>query len=124
MPRKIRLSQRLASYLGRDLCILRMSYGESETTPGVPLVAILFISGLRCVNRDIGDFLICKPTVSSLHTLRALLAKLFYHRSQKEERWRYRSKMCVMKLTAYSSVCINDSKLLRKFSDLSQYVLR
>jgi len=47
LPRKIRLSHRLASYLRARFKHFLMSYDESETTSGMQFVAILFISGLR-----------------------------------------------------------------------------
>jgi len=47
LPRKIRLSHRLASYLRARFKHFLMSYDESETTSCMQFVAILYISGLR-----------------------------------------------------------------------------
>ena len=47
LPRKIRLSHRLASYLRARFKHFLMSYDESETTSCMKFVAVLYISGLR-----------------------------------------------------------------------------
>ena len=48
---KIRLSHRLASYLRARFKHFLTSYDQSETTSCMQFVAILYISGLRCLIR-------------------------------------------------------------------------
>jgi hypothetical protein len=62
LPRKIRLPQRLASYLRARFKHFLMSYDESETTSCMQFVAILHIYGLRLTILKKGDFLNSKST--------------------------------------------------------------
>ena len=61
LPRTIRLSHRLASYLRARFKHFLMSYDESETTSCMQFVAIIYISGLRLTIQQKVISLIANP---------------------------------------------------------------